>query len=137
MPNIKPSRLWLARKRLGYEQKQIAGLLGYKTIQQISRYETGIRTPSLKTALKLALIYKLPIRVLFHAYYPECCEELTARAETLKQQSILNFDLTEPTDYCAYIELINSSFMTDVDKEKVRRHIKLLLDERREKILDD
>lgn len=136
MPNIKPSRLWLTRKRLGYEQKQIAGLLGYKTIQQISRYETGLRIPSLKTALKFSIIYKLPIRVLFHAYYRECREELTARAKTLNEQSMLNLDLTEPTDYCAYIELINSSFMTDIDKEKVRRHIKLLMDERRGKILD-
>ncbi len=137
MSKIKPTRLWLARKRLGYEQKQIAALLGYKTIQQISRYETGLRTPNLKTALKFAIVYKLPVRVLFHALYLECNEELAARAEKLGDQSNFKFDLTEPTDYCAYIELINSSFMTDVDKEKVRRHIKLLMDERREKILDN
>lgn len=137
MPKIKPSRLWLARKRFGYEQKQIASLLGYTTIPQVSRYENELRLPSLKNALKFAIIYKLPVRVLFHAYYRECREELTARAKTLKEQSILNFDLTEPTDYCSYIELINSSFMTDIDKEKVRRHIKQLMDERRKKILDD
>lgn len=136
MSKIKPSRLWLARKRSGYEQKQIAALLGYKTVQQISRHETGLRTPSLKTVLKFSIIYKLPVRVLFHAYYRECLNELNNRAKMLGQQSILKVDLTEPNDYCAYIELMNSSFMTDLDKEKVRRHIKLLMDERREKILN-
>jgi transcriptional regulator with XRE-family HTH domain len=135
MPNIKPSRLWLARKRSSYEQKQIAALLGYKTIQQISRYETGLRIPSLKIALKLSIIYKLPIRVLFPACYRECCEELSAQVAKTNNQSNLKFDLTEATDYCAYIALMNSSFMTDIDKEKIRRHIKQLIDGRREKIL--
>jgi transcriptional regulator with XRE-family HTH domain len=64
MPNIKPNRLWLARKRSGYEHKQVASLLDYKTIQQVSLYETGLRMPSLKTALKFAIIYRLPIRTL-------------------------------------------------------------------------
>lgn len=135
MSKIKPNHLWLARKRFSYEQKQIAALLGYKTIQQISRHETGIRMPSLKTVLKFSIIYKLPVRVLFHAYYRECLDELNRRAKRLGQESMLKFDLTEPTDYCAYLELLNSSLMTDVDKEKVRRHIKILMDGRKEKIL--
>ena len=136
MSNIKSDRLSLARKRLGYEQKQVAQLLAHKSVNMISRYETGLRVPSLKTAIKFAIIYKLPIRILFHAYYHECREELTVRAKTLGQQSILKSDLTEPTDYCAYIELINSSLLDDIDKEKVRRHIKQLMDGRREKILN-
>lgn len=129
MSNIKPSRLWLARKRLGYEQKQIAQLLSHKSVNQISRYETGLNVPSLKTALKLAIIYKLPIRVLFHTYYRECQEELTSRAKTLNRESMLKFDLTEPTDYCAYLELIKTSFLSEIDKKKIHRHVLGLMNE--------
>jgi transcriptional regulator with XRE-family HTH domain len=135
MPKTKPNHLWLARKRFGYKQKQVAALLGYKTIQQMSRHETGLRMPSLKTVLKFSIIYKLPVRVLFPVYYRECLDELNNRAKLIGQESMLKFDLTEPTDYCDYVELINSSFITDVDKAKVRRHIKMLMDGRRENIL--
>ncbi|MDQ6785849.1 MAG: helix-turn-helix transcriptional regulator [Acidobacteriota bacterium] len=60
MPNINTNSLALRRKRLGYEQKQIAVLLGHKSTYQICRYETGQRIPSLKEAIKLSLLYGLP-----------------------------------------------------------------------------
>lgn len=134
MSNNKTNRLWLARKRLGFEQKQVATLLG-KTLPQISWWETGKRNPHLKPALKFSILYKLPIRVLFFNCYQECLEELNRRANTPDQKSKLNFDLTEPTDYCSYIELMKSPFLTEIDKEKVRRHIKVLMDDRKEEIL--
>lgn len=130
MPNIKSNRLWLARKRLGYEQKQIAQLLAQKSVNQISRYETGLNIPSLKTALKLSIIYKLPIRVLFEKYYRECREELIDRAKNLNQEAALKFDLTEPTDYCAYLELLKTSFLSEIDKKKIHRHTLMLMNER-------
>ena len=136
MQHIRPNRLRLARKGLGCEQKQIAKLLGY-SLYEVSRYETGQRLPGLKTALKLSIIYKLPLRVLFHIYFEECRAELIGRAHKFNKQEMLNIDLTEPTDYCSYLELVNSAFMTDIDKEKVRRHIKQLMDDRRTKILGD
>ncbi len=136
MRNITPNHLRLARKRVGCEQKQIANLLGY-SLSQISRYENGQRLPGLKTALKLAIIYKLPLRVLFHVYYEECRAELINRAQKLNKQSTLNIDLTEPTDYCSYVELMSTVFMTDIDKEALRRHIKQLMDNRRTTILGD
>jgi transcriptional regulator with XRE-family HTH domain len=130
MSNIKSNRLWLARKCLGYEQKQVAKLLAQKGTNQISRYEIGINMPSLKTALKLSIIYKLPVRVLFQKYYRECWNELTARAENLKQDSKLKLDLTEPTDYCAYLELLKTSFLSEIDKRKIDRHTLMLMNER-------
>lgn len=130
MPNITSNRLWLARKRLGYEQKQIAQLLSQKSVNLISRYETGLNVPILKTALKLSIIYKLPVRVLLHGYYRECWEELAARAKTLNQESILKFDLTEPTDYCAYLELMKTSFLSEIDKKKIHRHVLMLMNGR-------
>lgn len=130
MANLKPNRLWLARKRLGYEQKQLARLLGYRTTQQISRLETGRRGASLKIALKLAIIYKLPVRVLFDKIYKDCQQELSDQAGRLGLRSVLKFDLTAPADFCSYAELMKTSFLTDIDKAKIRRHVVFLMRER-------
>lgn len=130
MPNINTNRLWLARKRLGFEQKQIAQLLAQKGTNQISRYELGINAPSLKTAIKLSIIYKLPVRVLFPKYYRECWDELSFRAKNLKQSSKLKLDLTEPADYCTYLELMKTSFLKEIEKNKIHRHILVLMNTR-------
>lgn len=130
MPNIKSERLSLARKRLCYEQKQVAQLLAHKSVNMISRYETGLDVPSLKTALKLSIIYKLPIRVLFQKYYRECQDEGTTRAKNLNRESMLKFDLTEPTDYCTYSELMKTSFLNEIDEKKIHRHTLMLMNER-------
>jgi transcriptional regulator with XRE-family HTH domain len=135
MPISKPNRLWQVRKHLGYEQKQIINLLGHSVISQISRWETGQRLPSLRTALKFEILYKLPVRVLFQSSYEQAGEELTRRHHQLGGQSILKIDLTEPVDYCSYIELMNSPFVTEIDKEKVRRHIRQMMYERKDRIL--
>lgn len=135
MPNIKTNRLRLARKRLGFEQKQIVNLLGYKALPPISRYETGHRIPSLKVAIKFSILYRLPIRVLFDAYYDECRRELTNRSEKLNQKPIFSTDVTEPTDYCSYTEIMNASLLTDFDKKKIQKHILNLMTDRRQKIL--
>lgn len=126
----------MARKRLGYEQKQIARLLGYKTIPQISRYETGQRPPSLKIALKFSIIYKLPVRVLFNIYYDECLKELNSRSKTLDHQPLSTLNITEPTDYCSYSEMMNFTFLSDLDKKKIQKHILNLMTDRRKNILD-
>lgn len=133
MSYIKANRLANARKRHGYEQKQIAYLLG-KTLPQISLWETGQRSPHLKTAIKLSILYKLPVRILFNNYYQSCLEELNAKAKSCGDFRP-NFDLTEPTDYCTYIELMKSMFLGEPDREKIRRHIKILMDERRIRVL--
>lgn len=137
MPNTKANRLQLARKRIGLEQKQIAQLLTQRSVNQISRYETGINVPSLKTAIKLSIIYRLPIRVLFDKYYRECRENLLARAQKLNYRDQLGFDLTEPTDYCAYRELMNTSFLSEIDKRKIHRHTLDLMNERNKLINSD
>lgn len=134
MSNIKTTRLWMVRKRLGRGQKQIAKLLA-RSIPQISRYETEQRIPSLKTALKLSIIYKLPIRLLFRDYYDECHSEINSRIKSLKHRAT-NIDITDPTDYCSYIEMMKTPFMTDVDKRKVQRHVLELMKERTTRILD-
>jgi DNA-binding XRE family transcriptional regulator len=124
------NHLATARKKNCFGQKQIATLLGHKRTDQISCFERGEKLPNLKTALQFAIIYKLPIRVLFPHCYRECLNELATRASLTKQKSVLKIDLTEPTDFCVYMELLKTPFITDIDKEKIKRHIKELFEER-------
>jgi len=72
------NRLWQARHKCGLEQKQVARLLGHKNCDQISRYERGVRVPNLRTALKLELIYGIPIRDLFPEHYQKHRAEIAA-----------------------------------------------------------
>lgn len=135
MPNINSSSLALQRKRLGYEQKQIALLLGYKTRHQISRYETSQRIPSLKEAMKLSMLYGLPVYTLFNRYFRQCREELET---TIKQSGLdakVNPENTPKADYCTYLELMNASHISKLNADKIRHHIKVLVEERSEKIL--
>ncbi len=70
------NKLCIVRKKIGLEQKQVAALLGHKTTDQISRYERGAKLPGLKTAIKLGIVYHLPIQVLFYGFYEACLNEI-------------------------------------------------------------
>src|SRR5581483_9073842 len=72
--------LWQARKRRGLRLKQVALLLGHRTYDQICRYERNFRTPSLSSAIKLELIYGVPVRRLF--------SDITKKAANHLQQQI-------------------------------------------------
>jgi transcriptional regulator with XRE-family HTH domain len=65
------NKLWIARKKIGLGQKSVARLLGHRTVSAVSEYETGRLLPSLRTALKLAAIYRVPVSEL---YAPMCGE---------------------------------------------------------------
>lgn len=134
MPNIKTNRLWLARKRLGLGQKQVAKLLADKSVYELSRYENGQRLPSLKIAIKFSIMYRVPVRILFPDCYKSCFEELILQDQTVRKK--LGLDITEPTDACSYVDIMNARFFDESDKEKIRRHIKLLMDGRRVNVLN-
>jgi transcriptional regulator with XRE-family HTH domain len=135
MPNINSSLLALRRKRLGYEQKQIAVLLGHNNTYQISRYETGQRIPGFKEAMKISILYGLPLRVLFEDYIRRCRKELE---DSIKQSGLAGrIDLQNALqlDYCTYLERMNSTRISEFEADKIRRHIKVLVEERSKKIL--
>lgn len=75
------NRLRPARKRLNLEHKHVAYLLGHKSNDQISRYETDVRLPSLETALELEIILGVPVRLLFPDLYQRLRGTIRARAE--------------------------------------------------------
>ncbi len=78
------NRLWQARHKAGLEEKQVAYLLGHKNVNQISRYERGVNTPSFKTALKLELILGVPVADLFPEHYQSGRVEIAERFTKLK-----------------------------------------------------
>lgn len=133
MPNINSNLLALRRKRLGYEQKQIAVLLGHKSTYQISRYETGQRIPSLIEAMKLSILYGLPVHTLFNRHFRRCRDELEKTIN--KSAAKLNPANAAKADYCSYLESMNASKINDHTADNVRHHIKVLVEERSKKIL--
>jgi len=78
--NTHLNTLWIARQRVGLEQKSVALRLGHKTASTVSEYETGRIVPNLHTALKLAAIYRTPVEKLYAALNAEVVAEV-ARAE--------------------------------------------------------
>ena len=54
---------------MGFSQKRVALLLGHKTTTHVSDYERGRRLPSLKTALKLEIILRIPIAFVYGEQY--------------------------------------------------------------------
>lgn len=132
MSKINSRSLALRRKRLGYEQKQIAVLLGHKTISQICRYENGQRVPDLEAAIKLSIVYGLPIHVLFDRYFRQFRKEVEMR---LKDSGLpIKTDLDNAQDYCSYLEVINSTHIDGRTTDKIRHHIKVLIEERSNRI---
>ncbi|MDT8067947.1 MAG: helix-turn-helix transcriptional regulator [Terriglobia bacterium] len=68
--------LWIARKRAGLEQKVVARLLEQKSTSQVSEYERGRLLPNLRTALKLAVIYKTPVCELYRELYDRAKDDV-------------------------------------------------------------
>ncbi|MGI8467017.1 MAG: helix-turn-helix transcriptional regulator [Pyrinomonadaceae bacterium] len=135
MPNINSSSLALRRKRLGYEQKQIAVLLGHKTIHQICRFESDQRIPNLKAAIKLSILYGLPLDDLFDNYFRCCREELENRLESCGLTDKFKLENVRNAAYCSYLELMNSARISESSADQIRHHIKVLIEERSKKIL--
>ena len=136
MPKINSNLLALRRKRLAYEQKQIALLLGHKTTHQLSRYETNQRIPSLKEAMKLSMLYGFPIHKLFSRCYQQCGEELKKMLQSSGLAAKINLENGRTADYCSYLEAMSPSIISNELYDSVRRHIKILIDEQTEKSVD-
>ena len=82
-PSRIPNHLWLYRQKRGYSQKEVAFLLGHKSTAHISEYERGRRMPSVKTALKLEIVFSIPLAFLYSDLYAMLKEEIQSRREKL------------------------------------------------------
>lgn len=124
--NSVENRLWSARKRRGLEQKQVAYLLNHHTPDQVSRYELGVRLPTLETALLLEIIYGVPLRLLYKDLYERLRGELKDRMGRIPQLHERLTDFLEDealSEYCAYREIVHSGCPSQHDLARVRRHV--------------
>ncbi len=71
------------RKRLGLSQDDVARLLGYENGLQVSRYERGVRRPTLEKILTLEAVLAVPVRELFAGRYEKAALAVSRRAARL------------------------------------------------------
>jgi len=129
------NQLSLARRRRAIEQKQVSALLGHKGVDQLSRYERGVKLPSLKAALKLGLIYKIPIRVMLDGYLDACREEIRREAEKLNPPSGSRLpDPAKEMEFCTIEEKLNSGNAVEIDLAKASSHAARLIRRRAEQL---
>jgi transcriptional regulator with XRE-family HTH domain len=69
---------------MGFTQGQAAAILGYLPATSLSQYERGRKLPNLLTALKLEIVYRVPVSFLFPEVYAELKTELREREERLR-----------------------------------------------------
>lgn len=72
------------RKKFGLTQREAALLVGMETGQIVSRYESKVRTPSLKTAVGYSIVFDVPLRALFPEVYHEVEHLVLTRALLLR-----------------------------------------------------
>jgi transcriptional regulator with XRE-family HTH domain len=61
--------LFVCRRQRGLTQKQVAKLMGLKSVNLLTYYEKGISLPSLTTALAFEILYRTPVAFLFPEMY--------------------------------------------------------------------
>ena len=101
--------------------------IGHKTTDQISRYERGVRMPNVKTALKLELIYRTPIGLLFPEHFEQSEEEIAAKAaQSQISLSGNNAKLAAGGDdrehSCTHLDLLAQTNPSEEEIEVVRQH---------------
>lgn len=77
--------LWEARQRMGFSQERASRALGFKKTDVLSRYENGMRIPGLVNALKLEIIYRIPVAFLYRDLYRQLKEEIREREEDIRE----------------------------------------------------
>lgn len=69
---------------MALSQRFVSRLLGHRDATVVSRYERGRLIPPLQTALRLELIYRVPVAFLFPALY----EALRTEVRSAEQQLV-------------------------------------------------
>ena len=70
------NQLVVYRRRMGYSQKQVATILGHGSTSMLSRYESGRSWPPLLTALRLEILYRIPVAFLYSKIYRQLKDEV-------------------------------------------------------------
>jgi transcriptional regulator with XRE-family HTH domain len=121
------NRLALFRRRRSLELKQVAGLLGHSSTAQISRYENGLKIPTLKTALKLAAIYDIHIRRMLDGYYEACLEEIKKEDKAHEIRKLAISAQAYDVEVCSVEEKLAQGPVSPMTLQHARRHSRDLM----------
>jgi len=83
MTNRHKNELIIYRRRMGFSQKQVAVVLGLQSTSMLSRYESGQSLPPLFTALRLEILYRIPVAFLYSEAYRSLKEETRGLEEQM------------------------------------------------------
>src|ERR1051326_6043238 len=72
----------LYRQRMGFSATQVARLMGHSDASTFSDYERGNRLPSLKNALRLGIILRVPLEFLFGRLYEQLHAEIRTKEDS-------------------------------------------------------
>lgn len=102
-------------------------LLNHRRSDQISRYECGKRTPTLRTAIQLEITYGVPCRLLFPDLYERLESQIRSRAaktSTLSSQVSDRLRQAKSDELvCAYRELLRVKPHSEEHARQVRTHV--------------
>lgn len=118
--------LWRIRRRNGLEPKQVASLLGHNSPDLVSGYERGDRSPSLSTALKLSVIYKCSIELMFPEQLESYRESVGPKLTRIPHsfvQGASHDRKAEAIDRCTYERHLENADSDMSDRGRVRDHI--------------
>lgn len=86
------------RKRMRFTQSYVMSVLGWKNKKGLFQIESGNVTPTLHTALKLAIIYRVPVEFLFKSLYDRLHVQVRSKESILTpaQQPTLPLVFSSP-----------------------------------------
>lgn len=120
------NRLWKARKRLRLTRKQTALILRHKTIDQVARYERGLRLPTLETALRLEILLGVPLRYLYADLHKSLKQEIEQQVRSNPGLKCL-FESSSTADgigeFCSHSERLQHTEHSPEEADQVRGHI--------------
>lgn len=71
------------RKRMKFTQLQVMSILGWKNKKGLAQIESGKVVPTLTTALKLAIIYRVPVEFLFASLHRRLLHQMRSREQSM------------------------------------------------------
>jgi len=87
-----PNYLRTYRKHSGLSQSEVSFLMRLKDKSELSRYESNLREPSLRTALACQEVYGKPVSELFAGLYDSVASDSRDRMKRLQTRLQANND---------------------------------------------
>ena len=74
------------RKVRGLKQKDVAKILNLKSPSRVSRWEKGLCLPSFSNALRLAVVYRVMVDVIYPDLLANLRDEIMAREKKITER---------------------------------------------------